>query len=83
MGRDHAHRSRDPEDKRSSGRQGRAEGPVSRALKRGKSGYGVESLRPHLHDQLVLKDLLRNPFPSGKDDASNDADGADNDIQQY
>ncbi|WP_041675590.1 hypothetical protein [Ramlibacter tataouinensis] len=75
--------ARDPEDKRTPGRSKvRAEGPVSRALKRGKSGYGVESLRPHLADQLVLKDLLRSTYPPNKDksldedeDKSNQADG--------
>ncbi len=74
MGRDqhHSHsRSSDPEDKRASGRSsGRSggEGPVSRALRRGRSGYGVESLRPHLRDQLVLKDLLRPTWPPPEDD---------------
>jgi hypothetical protein len=37
---------------------------VDRALQEGRSGYGVESLRPHLRDQLLLKDLMRPPFPS-------------------
>ncbi|AEG93797.1 Hypothetical protein Rta_26960 [Ramlibacter tataouinensis TTB310] len=42
----------------------------------------MESLRPHLADQLVLKDLLRSTYPPNKDksldedeDKSNQADG--------
>jgi hypothetical protein len=43
----------DPEDKRSSGR----------ARKRGHSGYGMESIRPHLRAQLARQDLLRPSWP--------------------
>ena len=32
----------------------------------GHSGYGMETLRPHLRDQLAMKDLLKPPaFPEG------------------
>ena len=52
-------RSSDPEDKRSSGKPARTESPAGRTQRRGHSGYGVESLRPLLRDQLELGDLLR------------------------
>ena len=58
-------RSRDPEDKRSSGKASRAESPSGRAQRRGHSGYGVESLRPLLRDQLELGDLLRQGVMPG------------------
>lgn len=59
-------RSRDPEDKRSSAKPARAESPAGRTPKRGNSGYGIESLRPYLRDQLELDDLLRpGAIPSG------------------
>ena len=80
MASDHR-RAHDPEDKRSSSRPGRAESPVHRALKRGRSGYGAESVRPHLRDQLVLKDLLRPSYPpadrhtNANIDKSNETDG--------
>lgn len=49
-------------------------GFVERATAMGHSGHGAESVRPHLRDQLRLKSLLPQPFPtpeqetSGKDD---------------
>jgi hypothetical protein len=49
-------------------------GYVERATAKGHSGYGSESVRPHLRDQLRLKALLPSPFPVpeqplyGKDD---------------
>ena len=47
---------------------------VERATARGHSGYGSESVRPHLRDQLKLKALLQPsllatmPEIRGKDD---------------
>ncbi|TWO69511.1 hypothetical protein FN976_19695 [Caenimonas sedimenti] len=47
---------------------------VERATARGHSGYGSESVRPHLRDQLKLKELLQPgllvimPEPRGKDE---------------
>lgn len=47
---------------------------VTRATARGHSGYGSESVRPHLRDQLKLKALLQpdlmgtSPDLRGKDD---------------
>lgn len=56
----------DPEDKRSSGKAARGETPVGRSTRRGNSGYGVESLRPLLRDQLDMGELLRGwPPPYG------------------
>ena len=37
---------------------------VERAMARGHSGNGSESVRPHLRDQLKLKALLPQPFPT-------------------
>ncbi|TFY96928.1 hypothetical protein [Ramlibacter rhizophilus] len=34
-----------------------------RGSARGRSGYGVESLRPHLREQLALKELLAGGSP--------------------
>jgi hypothetical protein len=63
----------------SAGSPDRRRGPrqrkdfVERATARGHSGYGVESVRPHLRDQLKLKALMQPTFPPpaearGKDD---------------
>lgn len=60
----------DPEGRRpaSAGRRGggpnRQRGFVERATARGHSGHGAESVRPHLRDQLKLKALLPQPFPT-------------------
>lgn len=49
-------------------------GYVERATAGGHSGYGSDSVRPHLRDQLRLKALMPSPFPlpehpaPGKDD---------------
>lgn len=58
----------EPEGRRaSSGRRGgakpRQRGFVERATAQGHSGYGSESVRPHLRDQLRLKSLLPQPYP--------------------
>jgi hypothetical protein len=65
----------DPEHRRpvSAGRRGdaapgRKRGFVERATARGHSGYGAESVRPHLRDQLRLKALLPQPFPTPEQD---------------
>jgi hypothetical protein len=61
----------DPDGRRSAsaGRKGsgpsRQRGFVERAMaKNGHSGHGAESVRPHLRDQLRLKSLLPQPFPT-------------------
>jgi hypothetical protein len=69
----------DAADKRGAARRGsgpkRQRGFVERATASGHSGHGSESVRPHLRDQLKLKALLPQPFPTppempraGKDD---------------
>ena len=53
---------RDPERKRDarSGAKARAN---ARAAKRGRSGYGIDSIRPHLLEQIEQRKLLRPTFP--------------------
>ncbi|HVE52132.1 MAG TPA: hypothetical protein VNB23_01980 [Ramlibacter sp.] len=65
----------DPDDRRtaSAGRRGngpgRQRGFVERAIAKGHSGYGAESVRPHLRDQLKLKSLLPQPYPTPEQQA--------------
>jgi hypothetical protein len=66
MGRNDNTDSHDPEGKRPSGRAG----------KRGHSGYGLESVRPHLRAQLAQHDLLRPTFPP-PDEADTASGGED------
>jgi hypothetical protein len=60
----------DPEGRRAGGAgrrasgAGRQRGFVERATARGHSGYGADSVRPHLRDQLKLKALLPTPYPT-------------------
>lgn len=60
----------DPDYRRlaSAGRKGsgprRQRGFVERATAVGHSGHGADSVRPHLRDQLKLKALLPQPFPT-------------------
>ena len=49
---------------RRSGGPGRQRGFVERATAAGHSGHGADSVRPHLRDQLKLKALLPQPFPT-------------------
>lgn len=73
----------EPEGRRSASpphrgtRPGKQRGSAERAAARlagGHSGYGSESVRPYLREQLKLKSLLPTPFPTpetlrpGKDD---------------
>ena len=65
----HNHGGGDPEGRRTS--QDRRKpgsrkqmGFVERATARGHSGYGADSVRPHLRDQLKLKELMGRPLPS-------------------
>jgi len=54
----------DPEGRRRRSGAGRKKNFVDRATASGHSGYGSESVRPHLRDQLRLKALLPQPFPA-------------------
>lgn len=66
---------RRPAPKRSNNGPPRQRGFVERATAQGHSGYGSESVRPHLRDQLKLKALMPWPFPMpdapGKDEPRN------------
>lgn len=61
---------RDADGRRPASVQRKGSGPrkqrgyVERATAMGHSGYGSESVRPHLRDQLRLKALLPSPFPT-------------------
>ena len=66
-------RPRPPVDRRKPGPR-KQKDFVQRATALGHSGYGSESLRPHLRDQLRLKELLQPsytlityPMKDGKD----------------
>jgi hypothetical protein len=56
----------DPENKRGAGAG--ATGPqrrqsyVARATARGRSGYGVESVRPYLDAQFKMQELMKGPL---------------------
>jgi len=69
---------REPEGRRpaSAGRKGvglgRQRGFVERATAMGHSGHGSESVRPHLRDQLRLKSLLPQPFPTPESESPKD-----------
>jgi len=55
---------------RKGSRPGRQRGFVERATATGHSGHGAESVRPHLRDQLKLKSLLPQPYPTPEQDKS-------------
>jgi hypothetical protein len=61
-----------------SGRRGsglvKQHGFVERAMSRGHSGHGVESVRPYLRDTLRLKALLPTPFPTPEPDPVKEKD---------
>jgi len=69
---------RDPENKRSQNAAARA---AARSTAwagqwRGRSGYGMESIRPHLRAQLEQQKLMRPTFPPEVDE-DNDFGGDD------
>jgi len=79
MPRDDASPSRNPADKRAhDGPEDRHEKRATGAgVKRGRSGYGMESIRPHLRAQLEHQKLLRPTFPPedpAEEERSNRAD---------
>lgn len=51
---------------------GRQRGFVERATAMGHSGHGSESVRPHLRDQLKLKSLLPQPYPTPETESPKD-----------
>ncbi|HZY19635.1 MAG TPA: hypothetical protein VFE82_14255 [Ramlibacter sp.] len=60
---------RDPEGKRPEGGAPRGGAARSAAWPRpGRSGYGMESIRPHLRAQLEQQKLLRPTFPPEPED---------------
>jgi hypothetical protein len=72
--------NRDPDEPRrpSPGGPARPYGAPGRRERRGRSGYGMESIRPHLRAQLEQRKLLRPTFPPEdpeEDTRSNQADG--------
>jgi len=84
MARDDSDSPRDPERKRNGGpdapsRNGNGSGDPSGnnaqrdkasawTPRRGRSGYGLESIRPHLRAQLEQQRLLRPTFPPEDDE---------------
>ena len=69
MPRDPSDASRDPENKRTSSVATRAARSAAwSGQRRGRSGYGMESIRPHLRAQLEQQKLLRPTFPPEADD---------------
>ncbi len=79
MAKDESRSPPDPEDRRkgSSGGGARPYGAPGRRERRGRSGYGSESIRPHLRAQIEYQKLLRPTFPPEDPDEilSNKADG--------
>ncbi|MFL6693848.1 MAG: hypothetical protein ACJ8GO_12910 [Ramlibacter sp.] len=77
MPRDDPNASRDPENRRPASAATRAARSAAwGGQRRGRSGYGMESIRPHLRAQLEQQKLLRPTFPpeADPDDAPNDAE---------
>jgi hypothetical protein len=76
MARDDSDSSRDPERKRNggsgagerNGNDSQRERAAAWAPRRGRSGYGLESIRPHLRAQLEQQRLLRPTFPPDDDE---------------
>ena len=71
----------DPDIRRSASAGRRGSGPprqrgfVERATAKGHSGYGADSVRPHLRDQLKLKSLLPQPYPTPEQESPNEGQG--------
>lgn len=64
--------NRDPENKRPATGASRAPARATNAAawgpRRGRSGYGMESIRPHLRAQLEQQKLMRPTFPPEVDE---------------
>lgn len=65
MAKDKPRSQDDPEDRRKGPSRGGARpyGAPGRRERRGRSGYGSESIRPHLRAALEQRKLLRPTFP--------------------
>ncbi|HYF42189.1 MAG TPA: hypothetical protein VEA35_07030 [Ramlibacter sp.] len=64
MAKDESSNNRDPDDRRrGSAGSARPYGAPGRRERRGRSGYGTESIRPHLRAQIEYQKLLRPTFP--------------------
>jgi hypothetical protein len=77
MARDDSRTPRDPERKSSGGankRDGAQQHAASWVPRRGRSGYGLESIRPHLRAQLEQRKLWRQEFPPQMDEKKRDGD---------
>lgn len=57
------HNKPDFGERRSAPKPGRVPGGSAKAGRRGRSGYGTESIRPYLRAQLDEQELLRPSFP--------------------
>lgn len=58
---------------RKAGGPAKQRGFVERAMARdGHSGHGADSVRPYLRDQLKLKALLPQPFPTPEQESGKD-----------
>ena len=69
MPRDPSDAPRDPENKRIASAATRAARSAAwGGQRRGRSGYGTESIRPHLRAQLEQQKLLRPTFPPEAED---------------
>lgn len=63
--------NRDPENKRPANGAARGAPRVATGSwgpRRGRSGYGMESIRPHLRAQLEQQKLMRPTFPPEVDE---------------
>jgi hypothetical protein len=78
MPRDDSNASRDPEMRRSASASASkaARSAAWGGQRRGRSGYGMESIRPHLRAQIEQQKLLRPTFPpeAEQDDTANEPD---------
>lgn len=79
MAKDDFNTPPDPENKRSSGNSTpRAQrGALYWGPRRGRSGYGTESIRPHLRAQLEQQKLMRPTFPPEEPEDTDRSNGSD------
>jgi len=68
MARDDFDAHRDPENKRPRTGAARSDARSTGWPRKGRSGYGMESIRPHLRAQLEQQKLMRPTFPPEVED---------------